>query len=416
MLVIYRILINFIFFVSPIIIIFRLIKKKEDFYRFKEKFCRFTKNRKSGKIIWIHGASVGEFQSIVPLIEKYEKKADIAQILITSNTLSSSKVISKYRFKKVIHQFFPIDTNYHTKKFLKYWKPSLSMFIDSEIWPNMLFNLNKKKIPIILINARLTHRSFKRWSRFKKFSMQVFRNFNLCICSNLKTKKYLKKLGVKNIKYFGNLKFSQSESDQIEINDNIKKFIKKRKVWCASSTHNTEESFIGLIHKKLKTKYNNLLTIIIPRHINRIYEIENHLKRLGLKTHLHEPNKKISDDTDIYLVNAYGQTKSFFSISKNVFLGGSLINHGGQNPLEAARYGCNILHGPNVSNFDEIYKFLNSQKISFKVQKQSGMLKILNKLLSSKKDNQKNTKNKIFLKGKKILELSFKELSYYLEK
>ena len=107
-----------------------------------------------------------------------------------------------------------------------------------------------------------------------------------------------------------------------------------------------------------------MLTIIIPRHINRIYEIENHLKQLGLKTHLHEPNKKISNDTDIYLVNAYGQTKSFFSISKNVFLGGSLINHGGQNPLEAARYGCNILHGPNVSNFDEIYKFLNSQNIS----------------------------------------------------
>ncbi len=415
MLFIYRILINFIFFISPIIIIFRLIKKKEDFYRFKEKFCHFTRNRRNGKVIWIHGASVGEFQSIVPLIEKYEKKKDIAQILITSNTLSSSKVISKYRFKKVIHQFFPIDTSYHTKKFLKHWEPSVSMFVDSEIWPNMLFNLNKKKIPVILINARLTYRSFRRWSRFKQFSMQVFRNFNLCICSNLKTKIYLKKLGVKNIKYFGNLKFSQSESDRIEISDNIKKFIKKRKVWCASSTHNTEENFIGLVHKKLKTKYNNLLTIIIPRHINRIYEIENQLKQLGLKTHLHEPNKKISDETDIYLVNAYGQTKSFFAISKNVFLGGSLINHGGQNPLEAARYGCNILHGPNVSNFDEIYKFLNSQKISFKVQKQSGMLKILSKLLSSKKNNQKNTQNKIFVKGKKILELSFMEISYYLK-
>ena len=120
MLFIYRILINLIFLISPIIIIIRLLKKKEDFYRFKEKFCFFTKNRRKGKVIWIHGASVGEFQSIVPLIEKYEKKKEITQILITSNTLSSSKVISKYKFKKVIHQFFPIDTNYNTKMFLNY--------------------------------------------------------------------------------------------------------------------------------------------------------------------------------------------------------------------------------------------------------------------------------------------------------
>ncbi len=344
-----------------------------------------------------------------------KKKKDVAQILITTNTLSSSKVISKFRFKKVVHKFFPIDTNYHTNKFLDYWKPSVSMFIDSEVWPNMLFNLNRKKIPIILLNARLTNKSFERWKRFKKFSIDIFEKFDLCMCSNLKTKIRLKKLGAKNIKYFGNLKFSQSESDKIEINNNMKKFIKTKNVWCASSTHNTEESFIGLIHKKLKTKYKNLLTIIIPRHINRINEIKSQLNRLGLKFHLHEPNKKISKDTDIYLVNAYGQTKSFFSISKNVFLGGSLINHGGQNPLEAVRYGCNILHGPNISNFEEIYEFLNYQKISFKVQKQNSMLKTLDKLLSSKKNKKKNIKDKIFSKGKKILDLSFREINHYLK-
>ena len=413
MLINYRILINIVYFLSPIIIILRLIKKKENLYRFREKFCFFTKRRLNGSLVWIHGASVGEFQSVVPLIEKYEKKKDIDQILVTSNTLSSSKVISKYKFKKVTHQFFPIDTNHNTRKFLDYWKPSLSMFVDSEIWPNMLLNLKKRKIPIVLINGRITLKTFKRWSNFKNFSNFIFSKFDLCICSSLKSKIYLKKLGAKKLKFFGNLKYSQSEFEKIEINKNIKRFIRSKKVWCASSTHNTEENFVGLVHKKLKKKYKNLLTIIIPRHINRINLIREQLNQMGLKIHLHENKKRISKDTDIYLVNSYGQTKSFFSMCQNVFLGGSLINHGGQNPLEAVRYGCNILHGPNVSNFDEIYSFLNSQKISFGIKKHNGMLKVLSKLLSSKK-NQGNIKKKIHLKGEKILKLTIKEIDNYL--
>ncbi len=414
MLTIYRILINFIFFLSPIVIILRLIKKKEDLHRFKEKFCFFTEKRNKGNLIWIHGASVGEFQSIVPLIEKFEKRKNISQILITSNTLSSSKIISNYKFKKTKHQFFPIDTNYHTKKFLNYWKPSLSMFVDSEIWPNMITNLKKKKIPIILLNGRITIKSFNRWIKLKKFSKYIFDKFDVCMCSSLKSKIYLQKLGAKNIKFFGNLKFSQSESSKIEINRRVLNFIKNKKMWCASSTHPTEENFIGLVHKKLKLKYNNLLTIIIPRHINRSSIIKNQLEKLNLKVHLHDPVRRISNNTDIYLVNAYGQTKSFFSICKNVFLGGSLIKHGGQNPLEAARYGCNILHGPNVSNFEEIYNFLNSQKISFKIRRQIGMLKILKKLFISK-NNKINIRNKINLRGKKILSQSLKEIYKYIK-
>jgi len=278
----------------------------------------------------------------------------------------------------------------------------------------MLLNLKKRNTPIILINGRITYKSFNRWIKLKKFSNYIFSKFDLCICSSLKTKIYLKKLGAKKLRYFGNLKFSQSESEKIEIKKSIRKFIQSKKVWCASSTHETEENFIGLIHKKLKLKYKNLLTIIIPRHINRISDIKGQLDLLNLKTHLHEPIKKIPNDTDIYLVNSYGQTKSFFSMCKNVFLGGSLIKHGGQNPLEAARYGCNIMHGPNVSNFEEIYNFLNSQKISFKVKKHSGMIKILHKLLSAK-NNQKNIKNKIILKGKKILNHNLKEIDCYVK-
>ena len=141
----YRIIINLILILSPIIIILRLIKKKEDINRFQEKFCFFSKKRTKGNLVWFHGASVGEIQSILPLIEKLEKNKNIKHILITSNTLSSSKILPKKRLKKIIHQFFPIDTNFHSKKFLNYWKPSSAFFIDSEIWPNMFFNIKKKK-------------------------------------------------------------------------------------------------------------------------------------------------------------------------------------------------------------------------------------------------------------------------------
>ena len=414
MLIIYRILINIIYLLSPIIIIIRLIKKKEDPKRFKEKFCFFTKKKIKGKLIWIHGASVGEFQSIVPLIERYEKRKDISQILITSNTLSSSKVVFKQKFQKVIHQFFPVDTNLNTLNFLNYWKPCLSLFVDSEIWPNMLLNLKEGKVPIILVNGRITTKSFEKWIKLKNFSNFIFSKFDLCLSSSLKSKIYLKKLGAKNVKYFGNLKFSQSELEKIEIKSSLKKFIKNKKVWCASSTHDSEENFVGLVHQKLKHKYKNLLTVIIPRHINRINPIKTQLNQLGLKTHLHEPTKKVPINTDIYLVNSYGQTKPFFFLCKNVFLGGSLIEHGGQNPLEAARYGCNILHGPNVSNFEEIYSFLNSQNISYGLSKRNEMYQILDKLFSST-NNQVNIKKKLSLKGKKILKLSLKEIDNYLK-
>ena len=410
----YKVLINFIFILSPLIILTRLFKNKEDLKRFKEKLGFFKKYETKKKLIWFHGASVGELQSIVPLLEKLEKSKKVDKILITSNTLSSSKIISKIKLKKITHQFFPIDTDFLVKKFISHWKPSLALFIDSEIWPNMLNNLDKNKIQTVLLNARITKKSYYRWMRVKNFSNILFNSINLCLCSNKETVGYLKKLGAKNIKYFGNLKYAQSENDKIEINNQTLKFITKRTAWCASSTHNTEEKFIGNVHIRLKKKFKKLLTVIIPRHVDRKYQIKNELIQLGLKVHMHEPKTKINDDTDIYLVNSFGKTKSFYSILRNVFLGGSLIKHGGQNPLEAVRYNCNILHGPNISNFDEVYKFLEKQKISNKIYNHHQAVNIIEKLLKSKKS--KNIKNKVKMIGEKILEKNIKEINLLLEK
>ncbi len=410
MLLLYRILINFIFILSPIIIVFRLIKKKEDPIRFKEKLGIFSKNKKRGNLVWFHGASVGEIQSIVPIIEKLEKNKKVHQILITSNTLSSSKIVNKLKFRKVIHQFFPIDTNIISKKFINYWKPSKVIFIDSEIWPNVIFNLYKKKIPIVLVNGRITKKTFKRWFFFSNFAKEIFSKFHLCLSSNKETFHFLKKLNIKKLKFVGNLKYAQSEDKIFSIDKNLKKFFKTKKIWCASSTHKTEEIFCGLAHLRLKKKFKNLLTIIIPRHIERIEEIKNDLEKINLKVHLHEPRSKINNDTDIYLVNSYGKTKSFYKNCKNVFLGGSIINHGGQNPLEAVRYGCNILHGPYVNNFREIYDFLKKRKLSSKINNYNQLIYSLNNnFLRNKKSNNKQGKLKLI--GQKILEKTYKEIN-----
>ena len=414
MLVIYRILINITLVLSPLIILIRLIKKKEDFKRFKEKFCFYSKKRKRGKVIWFHGASVGEIQSIIPLLERFAKNKKISQILVTSNTLSSSKIISKIKLKKVLHQFFPIDVKFISNNFLDYWKPSAAFFIDSEVWPNTIMNLDKKQIPIILINGRITQKSFIRWRLFKNFSKKIFEKFNLCFSSNIETTNFLKKLGAQNVINVGNLKFSQSEKNSEKIQINLKKFIKSKKVWCASSTHFNEENLCGLVHKELKRKYKNLLTIIIPRHINRTQSIKNDLNNLGLKVHTHKPQSKIPNDTDIYIVNAYGKTKSFYNYCKSVFLGGSIINHGGQNPLEAARFDCNILHGPNVSNFKEIYSFLSKNKISAKIKSSKKMTKTLITFFSKNKNSNK-IKEKINIIGQKILNATCKEISFLLK-
>ena len=166
-----------------------------------------------------------------------------------------------------------------------------------------------------------------RWLIFPNFAKSLFQKFQICLSSSL-SQKYLKKLGAENIKFIGNLKFSQSETESLELDKSLKNFLKSKNLWCASSTHYSEEKFCGQTHLKLHQKYNNLLTIIIPRHIGRVKSIKNELSNLNLKVHLHEPKKKISPDTNIYLVNSYGKTKSFYKECKNVFLGGSIITHG----------------------------------------------------------------------------------------
>ena len=403
MLFFYRILINLVLLLSPIIILFRIIKKKEHPIRFLEKLGISSKNRMQGKVIWFHGSSVGEVLSIMPLIERLEKNSKIKQIVITSSTLSSSKVLEKYKLNKTVHQFFPIDANLIIKKFLNYWKPTAVFFVESEIWPNTIQNLHKRNIKIALLNARITKKTFTKWFKFKSFSKDIFNKFDLCLCQNKETKLYLKKLGTKNIKNLGNLKFSESKKiKKINKIKNFKLLNNKNILFGGISTHYDEEIFCGKVHLELKNKYKKFISIIIPRHVNRAESIKNDLENLKLKVHLHSSKINIENDTDIYLVDTYGETKSFLNMCKVVYLGGSIIKRGGQNPLEAARSGCKVIHGSNVDNFKEIYALLNNIGVSSKI---NGVKDAKIKIIKNLKTNVKQKKNivKINQLGRKIL-------------
>ena len=211
----YRLLTYLFYPFAPVYLFFRKIKKKEDQIRFGEKLSKIKLKRNEGTLIWFHVASVGEAMSILPLIDSCSKEKKIDRILITSITLSSGKILEK-KFKdndKINHQFLPLDINPLINKFLDHWRPNLSIFIDSEVWPNLILKIKEKKIPLLLINARITKKSFDRWKFFSNFAKKIFSQFDLCIASNSESENFLKILGSNNIKNYGNLKYSNTKDN-----------------------------------------------------------------------------------------------------------------------------------------------------------------------------------------------------------
>ena len=406
---------------APIYLNYRKLKKKEDKKSYKEKLSKITFQREEGFLIWFHVASIGEAMSVLPLIDYYIKESKIKKILITSITLSSGKVLEKKFFNnsKVIHQFLPLDVKVLTSKFLDHWKPNLSIFVDSEIWPNLITNIKKKQIPLILINARITKKSFNRWKIVKNFAKKIFSKFDLCVVSNNESEIFLKDLGVQNIRNCGNLKFSNIKNNSNKVLDT--KFlhkIKNRKIWCASSTHPTEELLCAKAHLKIKENYSDILTIIIPRHINRVNKIRKDLSELNLNVILSSEMNQMDEKKDILLINSYGEALKFYNISKYVFLGKSLVKSlkedSGQNPIEPARLGCKILHGPYISNFIEAYNYLKTLGITKKINNSDELSLLL--LEEFKEDKAKNYEisTKIENYGQNILNNVIAELEKYI--
>jgi len=418
----YKLLTYLFYPFAPIFLFLRKLKKKEHSIRYKEKLSKINTPRGEGFLIWFHVASIGEAMSILPLIEHFERDEKIKKILITSITLSSSEVLKKKFNKnpKVIHQFLPFDIPKFVEKFLKHWSPNLSIFIDSEIWPNLILQIKERNIPLLMINGRLSKRTFSRWESSKKFSKKIFEKFDLCVVANNETENFLKILGVQNIKNHGNLKFTNTKlNSNNSLNATFLNKIKNRKIWCAASTHPSEEIFCAKTHLMLKKNYNNILTIIIPRHVDRIKKISKQLSNLNLTVGLFSKFEQMNIDTDILLIDSYGETTKFYNISKCVFLGKSLIeysiNGSGQNPIEPSRLGCKIFHGPNVSNFIEIYEYLKSLGVANQISTPKELNQSLVEEFKEDKASNNQTIEKINSYGQNVLNNVIKEIKIYID-
>ena len=416
MIFLYRTLTFFLFPVFVLIIFFRRYLNKEDIKRFKEKISVndpfLPKNK---KIIWIHAASIGETKSVFPLISKLTKDNKDIFILLTSTTLSASQLIERQKFNKnnIQHRFLPLDVKFLVNKFINHWEPELVIFVDSEVWPNYLLEISKRKIPLVLLNGRITMKTFKRWKLASSLSLKLFSLYDLCLSSSKESEKNLKSLGAKNVKFFGNLKFCANINSKKKYID-LKSIFIKHNIWCAASTHPDEEEVILKTHILLKQKGIKIITIIIPRHINRSKEINKISSDFNIKSQIINKFEDISKDTEILIVNSIGEMINYFQNCESIFMGKSLskklIKVGGQNPIEPAKCGCKIYHGPYISNFKEIYRFLEEKKIAFEIINEIDLSQNLIEDFNNKNENNKKNIDEINFYGKQILDLTSQEI------
>ncbi len=420
MILLYRVLTTLIYPLLLIYIFIRKLKKKEDPTRYKEKIfiSHFNIVRKEKKLIWFHAASIGEFKSIIPIIEELNTSHNY-QFLISTTTLSSSNLAKEElkRFDNVQHRFFPFDVSFLINKFLLLWKPDMIFLVDSEIWPNLILKANQLKIPMILINARITHKTFKKWMMFPKSAKKIFSLLNLCLASNTETKNFLEKLNARNIYLNGNIKFINKINEQRleNLNENI---LINNRFWLAASTHEGEEVLCLKTHLKLKEKYKKIITIIAPRHIVRVQRIGELCKKYNLDFQILGKGENIFKNKEVIIINSFGVLQNYFKFAKSVFIGKSIIkkleNDSGQNPIDAAKMGCKIYHGPYVYNFKEIYKILEENNISKEIKDYTELSRYLIEDLNIVQKEDKEISYTINNLSQKILKSTMKNIDYII--
>lgn len=342
----------------------------------------------SGKVIWFHCVSVGEFNAAKPLIDKIFLKFPLHQIVITTTTITGSEAVENHYKKRVIHCFFPFDVPFIVSLFLKKIKPLACILLETEIWPNLITKLKHQNIPTMLVNARLSDRSFKKYNKFSPKLVSSTLNSLSIICSqNESSSKRFISLGAskKNITITGSLKFDSNEPNNLETIQALKKITGDRKIVAFASTREGEELQIIKSYLALQNKFSALL-LIIPRHPERFNEVFNIASENGLNVKRRSLADHCEKDTDILIGDSMGEMMSYFSISDIAFIGGSLSNNGGQNMLEAASLSKPIIFGPSVFNFEEISKKLLDDESAIQVSSAEELMQAISELLL---DNEK---------------------------
>jgi len=344
---------------APTLLARRLKRGKEDPARLDERYGASRIARPRGPLVWVHGASVGELLAVGPLVERIRSK-DFA-VLCTSGTVSSAQVAVQRFPKTVIHQFVPIDAPRFVERFFDHWKPDLALFVESDLWPNLIITAKERNVPLILVNGRVSERSFNRWRIVPSTIGSLLRRFDLCLAQSAGHAARYRDLGAPRITTTGNLKLDVPEppADAAALAA-LRAAVGDRPIIAAASTHAGEQTALIEAHRRLRNTFPRLLTIIVPRHPDRgpgIVEIAN---AAGLSTTLRSRDAQPDRDDDIYVVDTMGELGLVYRVAPIVFVGGSLASHGGQNPIEPIKLGAAILHGPHVWNFGEIYAALDA--------------------------------------------------------
>jgi len=412
MIFIYKLITILLYPFIPLYLRIRILNNKEDVNRINERYGIASQKKKEGKLIWFHAASIGESLSIITLIKEIQKK-NSSQILVTTGTKSSAQLIKQKLNKKITHQFIPLDNPLFIERFLSYWRPSIGIFVESEIWPNLILKSKEKKIKLIIINGRMTSKTFKRWSVFSSVSRKIFSCFDDCFTQNNDSLIHYQKLGVNKACHTGNLKFTSSPNKiDVKAKNKIKKIFEGRKIFVAASTHPGEEDIILDITKEIRSVRKEFISVIIPRHPNRKSFIKNQVLE---KVILRSQSKKIKKDTSIYIADTLGELELFYSIADFIFIGGSFVNHGGQNPIEASYYGKLIHHGKFIQNFTDVYSILKKSHITKLVKSPQELVRHIQKNYDKpKKLSKKNRLYKLNLKSQNILKKNISLLNKYL--
>src|SRR3984957_18145890 len=343
---------------TPALIKRRMKQGKEDPARIGERRGISRDIRPHGPLVWIHGASVGEVLAAAALIERL--RALKIRILLTSGTVTSAAIVAKRFPPDIIHQYVPYDSPRYVARFLDHWRPSLALFIESVLWPHLILSSAARRLPMVLINGRMSHRSFPRWRRVSNTISALLSQFDVCLAQSRVDAERFTVLGARNVVVTGNLKLDvpAPPGDFAKL-ERLMSVTRGRPIIVAASTHPGEEEILLEAHRALGGLFPSLLTVIVPRHPGRGEAIARLLEGNRLHSSLRSREELPTATTDIYVAATMVEMGLFYRLSPVVFMGGARIEHGGQNPIEAVKLGASVVHGPHIFNFADVYEALD---------------------------------------------------------
>ena len=336
----------------------RARRGKEDASRLAERMGRASLMRPLGTLVWVHGASVGESLAALPLIAALLEKPG-RHVLVTTGSVTSARLMAERLPPRALHQYAPIDARGAVQRFLAHWRPDLALFVESELWPNLILETHARGVPMALVNARLSARSFQGWQRARALAARLLSSFDACLAQDADIAARLAALGARGLRITGSLK---ADAPPLPVDEAaataFSDALGGRPLFLAASTHPGEDAALFAVAAALRVSASNALTVIVPRHPQRGPEIENLAAARGFTVARRGTGALPAAATEIYVADTLGELGLFYRAARFAFLGGSLVPHGGQNPLEPACLGTGILAGPHTHNFDETFRVL----------------------------------------------------------